>query len=205
MVSSLLLGSTALAWRHSTLGRARQRPTVDSIASLATYHDTELLAKASALPVAATYRAKLEYQHNCTFCGPASIVNVLHSLERTASQGMVLEGTRVGTWFGYLPSGMTLDELSEVAQNKVGRRVTVLRDLSLAAFREHLRRSNEPTRRYIANFSRTPLFGAGDGHLSPIGGFLVEDDLVLVLDVNPTYGPWLVASQRLHAAISTTD
>ena len=76
----------------------------------------------------------------------------------------------------------------------------MLRDLDLARFREHLRLVNDTSRRYMVNFTRGPLFGTGDGHHSPIAGYLVDEDLVLVLDVNEKYGPWLVKLERLYEA-----
>jgi hypothetical protein len=81
----------------------------------------------------------------------------------------------------------------------------VLRDLDLADFREHLRFANDTSRRYVVNFTRGPLFGAGSGHHSPIAGYLVNEDLVFVLDVNESYGPWLVKSERLYEAMNTVD
>jgi hypothetical protein len=104
-----------------------------------------------------------------------------------------------------LPEGLTLDQLADIARQKLGRNVTVLRDLDLAAFREQLSRANDPSRRYVINFSRGPLFGTGGGHHSPIAGYLDEDDLVLILDVNKKYGPWLIKSQRLYEAMNTVD
>ena len=74
-----------------------------------------------------------------------------------------------------------------------------------AIFREHLRRSNDPGRRYIVNFSRKHIFGAGAGHHSPIGGYLEPEDLVFILDVNPDYQPWLVERSRLFAVVDTLD
>jgi hypothetical protein len=56
-----------------------------------------------------------------------------------------------------------------------------LRDLSEDQFLEHLRRSNDPARRYIVNFDRAQIFGAGVGHHSPIGGDLAAEDLAFVL------------------------
>ena len=50
-----------------------------------------------------------------------------------------------------------------------------------------------------------PLFGRGGGHHSPIGGYLPDPDLVLVLDVNGSYKPWLVKSERLFEAMNTVD
>jgi hypothetical protein len=101
--------------------------------------------------------------------------------------------------------GLTLDELADVARAKASGKITVLRDLSEEQFREHLRRSNDPSQRYIVNFSRQPIFGAGVGHHSPIGGYLETEDLVFVLDVNSDYKPWLVERTRLFAAVNTFD
>ena len=64
---------------------------------------------------------------------------------------------------------------------------------------------NDPTRRYIINFTRGPLFGTGGGHHSPLAGYLSEEDLVFVLDVNKKYGPWLVKPERLYEAMNTVD
>jgi|SRR5215475_216275 len=62
--------------------------------------------------------------------------------------------------------------------------------------------SNDPGRRYIVNFSRERIFGAGVGHFSPIGGYLEAEDLVFIRDVNSDYQPWLVASKRLFDAVN---
>jgi len=94
------------------------------------------------------------------------------------------------------------DEVSAAYATELGR---VLRDLSEVEFREHLRRSNDPGRRYIINFSRKEIFGAGAGHHSPIGGYLEAEDLVFVLDVNRDYQPWLIERDRLFAAMDTWD
>ena len=68
-----------------------------------------------------------------------------------------------------------------------------------------MRKSNDPSRRYVVNFSRKPIFGAGGGHHSPIGGYLEAEDLVFVLDVNRKFEPWLVERSRLFTAIDTSD
>lgn len=101
--------------------------------------------------------------------------------------------------------GLTLDELAKVAQTNTSRKVTVLRDLSENQFHEHLRRSNDPGRRYIVNFDRARIFGAGSGHHSPIGGYFEAEDLVFVLDVNFDFQPWLVERKRLFDAVNTFD
>jgi hypothetical protein len=179
---------------------------VASIRATREYQDAALLAKAWALPVARAYRdAGLESQRNGSVCGPTSAVDVLKSLGQPANQASVLHGTGVSTFLGFLPGGITLDQLADVLRQKSGRRVTVLRDLDLAAFRAEVARSNDPGRRYVANFHRGPLFGKGGGHHSPIVGYLADEDLVLVADVNARFQPWLVRTERLFAAVDTVD
>lgn len=179
-------------------------PGVVSIATERTYQDPALLREAFALPVARTY-ADLVSQPNGSVCGPTSVANVLRSLGRVGgTPSEVLDGSGV-CWLGFCVMGLTLDELATLARAKTGQRVRVLRGLSLAAFRAELVRTNEPTRRVIANFDRGPLFGVRGGHHSPIAGYLVARDLVLVIDVNAKYRPWLASSERLYRAVRTVD
>lgn len=197
-------GSAVILPRFISEGRADTAGAV-SIKETRDYQDPVLLQKAWALPVAAAYHADIESQHNGSVCGPTSLADVLHSLKEPGNQESVLQGTGFSTVMGYLPQGLTLDQLAEIARQKLHRKVTVLRDLDLAAFREQLSRANDPSRRYVINFSRGPLFATGGGHHSPIAAYLSQEDLVLVLDVNKNYGPWLVKSDRLYEAMNTVD
>jgi hypothetical protein len=179
---------------------------VASITTTHEYQDPQLLAKAWHLPVAAVYEHDgVDFQRNGSFCGPASAVNVIRSLGANADQKTVLDGTGLTTVFGLRLGGVTLDQLADVVRHKSGRKVTVLRDLDLAAFRAEMAKANDPSRRYIVNFHRGPLFAGGGGHHSPIGGYLPDEDLVLVVDVNARYKPWLVPTARLFAAVDTVD
>lgn len=180
---------------------------VVSIATLPTYQDPELLARAWALPVAATYGPDaLQFQAKASTCGPTSLANVWVSFgdDPSATAQSVVEGTAY-CWTGQCIPGLILDELAEIAEYSGTREITVLRDLSIEEFREHMRASNRPDRRYVVNFLRGPLFGEGGGHHSPIGGYLEREDLVFVLDVNERFGPWLVETERLFAAVDTVD
>jgi len=201
---ALLVGSAAivppLLW-----GDGIDYSRVASIKTTHEYQDPALLAKAWSLPVAALYRPEIDFQNNGSFCGPTSIVNVMRSLHLAGDQSTVLAGTGVSAFLGFLPGGITLDQVADIAQAKLGRKVTVLRDLDLPGLREHLRLSNDPSRRYVVNFTRGPLFGTGGGHHSPIAGYLADEDLVFVLDVNKKYGPWLVKPERLLEAMSVAD
>lgn len=167
--------------------------------------DSTQLDQAFELPVASLYGRDLYSQRNGSLCGPASLVNVFRSFEETVNdESEVLQRSgfcETGLCF----MGLTLDELAEVARTHSQRKVLVLRDLSPEQFREELRGSNDPSRRLVVNFSREPIFGMGGGHHSPIGGYLEADDLVLVLDVNAEFGPWLIERDRLYAAMDTMD
>ncbi|TIT59810.1 MAG: phytochelatin synthase, partial [Mesorhizobium sp.] len=100
---------------------------------------------------------------------------------------------------------LTLDEVAEVARSKTKRKVSVLRNLTAEEFLAHMKRANDPGRRYIINFTRERIFGAGAGHFSPIGGYMDAEDMVFVLDVNQRYKPWLIERERLFSAMDTID
>ena len=165
----------------------------------------ELIDTAWKLPVAAAYNEDVAWQSNGSRCGPASIANAFRSLgEEETTEAEVLDGTGM-CWTGFCIIGLTLDELAEVAQTNTRRKVSVLRNLTAEEFREHMKRANDPGRRYIINFTREKIFGAGAGHHSPIGGYLEAEDMVFVLDVNEDFKPWLVERERLFSAMDTID
>ncbi|PDQ21860.1 phytochelatin synthase [Mesorhizobium sanjuanii] len=165
----------------------------------------ELIDTAWKLPVAATFNADLQWQSNGSRCGPASVANTFRSIgEEETTEAEVLEGTGK-CWTGFCIIGLTLDEVAEVARTKTGRKVSVLRNLTAEEFHEHMKRANDPGRRYIINFTREKIFGAGVGHFSPIGGYLEAQDMVFVLDVNERYKPWLIERERLFSAMDTID
>ena len=164
-----------------------------------------LLERAFALPVASTFGRDLHWQSNGSTCGPASLVNVRRSFGLVAAgESEVLDGTGF-CWTGACIPGVTLDQLAEIGQSRGDLSIVVARDLDDADFQRHLRKSNDPSRRYVINFSRKPIFGSGGGHHSPIAGYLESEDLVLVLDVNQDFKPWLIKRPRLFAAMDTVD
>lgn len=206
LVSLVALGGGGYAW-SSYRAAAGDWAHVDTIRDDATFQSDALLERAWALPVAATYRPDFVSQPNGSFCGPTSVVDAVRSLGGEASTEDVLEGTEITTVMGILPGGITLDQLADLTRTRLPEhRVTVVRDLDLAALRALLRaRANDPSTRILVNFHRGPLFATGGGHHSPIGGYLESDDLVFVLDVNDSYDPWLAPVDRLFEAIDTVD
>lgn len=168
-----------------------------SIRSSPAFQHRALLERAWALPVAKLY-APLISQSMTSICGPTSAANVLRSVG-------VKTGRNPFDRFGL--RAMSLDQVvSETAELlPEDWHAEALRLRSVEALRIELRHSNEPTHRYITNFSRAPLFGGGGGHHSPLGGYLEDEDLAFVLDVNSGYGPWLVSTERLFDAMNTGD
>lgn len=175
----------------------RARPPFASIKSSPTYQRRELLEQAWALPVAKLY-TPLQSQTFSSICGPTSVANVLRSMGQKADANPFRR-------FGLRP--MSLDQVTDESAALLpdGWSVTSVRPRSLEAFREELYSSNDVGRRFVVNFSRAPLFGAGGGHHSPLGGYLEQLDLAFVLDVNSGYGPWLVSAARLFEATGTGD
>jgi hypothetical protein len=158
------------------------------------YQHPDLLAKALALPVAKLY-LPLWSQSFTSICGPTSVANVLRSMSVATRKNPFRP-------FGLRP--MSLDQLvSESGEvMPAGWQARAVRPRTLEDLRAELRASNDESRRYVSNFDRRSLFGAGGGHHSPLGGFLEDEDLVLVLDVNARFGPWLVEPNRLLAAMT---
>jgi Phytochelatin synthase len=196
--------STVIALGGVAVVVSRTKVSPEAIAS-SVIHADDVVERAWKLPAAASFRHELSWESNTSLCGPSSLANVFRSLgEDATSERSVLAGMGL-CWTGFCIIGLTLDELADLARAKTHRTVTVLRDMSAEEFREHLKRSNDPAHRYIINFDRKIIFGAGVGHHSPIGGYLDKEDLVFVLDVNRDYRPWLVERTRLFDAMNTRD
>ena len=180
-------------------------PGVASIRLAPAFQDAALLERAWALPVAKTFPRPLLSQGNPSSCGPTAVANVFHSAGAdTKPDDVAAHGA--GCVNGFCVGGLTLAQLASATRaTSPAWQVTELHPATLEAFREELRHANEPERRLIINFSRRPLFGSGGGHHSPLGGYLEAEDLVFVLDVNASFGPWLVSSARLFEAMDTVD
>jgi Phytochelatin synthase len=167
--------------------------------------EQSLLDKAWRLPTASAFGHQVYYQSNPSLCGPASIANILRSLGESADTERKVLAHTTKCWSGICFFGLTLDELADVTRTATKRSVTVLRDLTPETFRDELRHVNDPSRRYVINFTRAEIFGSGAGHHSPVGAYLETEDLALILDVNEKFKPWLVERSRLYNAMNTMD
>jgi hypothetical protein len=207
IAGALLLAAAGAgyAWLDGPSGASRYASVV-SVEQDISYRDRDLIARAWALPVAKSYRTDFRFQRNQSFCGPASVANVIRSAGGQADQDdLVDDAGYPTTLFGELPEGLTLDQVADLIRKRTGWPVSVVRDLPLEGFRQTLARANDPAVRIIANFHRGPLFRTGWGHFSPVLGHLPQQDLAFVGDVNEDYGPFLVSVERLWQAAGTRD
>lgn len=92
IVLALLLGVLGYFPLRATLFAPRF--DVPSIAATPHYQEAPLLARAWALPVAATFDRRVVSQTNGSVCGPASVANILRSLGVVdSSQAKVIDGS----------------------------------------------------------------------------------------------------------------
>ena len=115
------------------------------------------LEDALATPFARRYLRDFRTQETLSSCGPASVLNVLASIDvPVASESALFEGK---TWqrLRMRLLGMTLDDLAALLAGQHVGRVEVLRDLTYQAFLTTLLRCNGLANRCIVNFDRGPI------------------------------------------------
>src|ERR1700730_13987321 len=113
---ALLLGGSVAVLPQVLWGDHVDYSHVVSIKDAREYQNPALLEKAWTLPVARLYHSDIDFQRNVSLCGPTSVVNVLRSLHQPGDQATTLRGTGISTVMGFLPGGVTLDQLAEVAK-----------------------------------------------------------------------------------------
>ena len=156
-------------------------------------------------PLAQTFLRDFRVQGYGSSCGPASLRNVLASLQRPVASERELFQGNTAQWLRMRLTGMTLDEVAALAEASGIGTVRVRRDLPEQGFRDLLQSLSRPGRRLIVNFDRAPIHGVSLGHFSPIGGYDPASDRILLLDVTPGFGVQLVPTALMYAAMFTLD
>jgi glutathione gamma-glutamylcysteinyltransferase len=103
--------------------------------------------------------------------------------------------------------GLDMDELACLARCN-GAEIEALRPggASLARWRAALATAASGEAVIVASYDRGALAQTGTGHFSPVGGYHVERDLALVLDVARfKYPPHWVPAERLWLAMQSVD
>ncbi|KDO34204.1 hypothetical protein SPRG_19044 [Saprolegnia parasitica CBS 223.65] len=195
--------------QRATIGPLLTAARRTSIKLDAMYKDSSRLARAWSTPIGQRYLCGgLEYQRREGYCASATLRNVLKSVGRSD----VLPAPR---------RGASTPKQYVAALDHAGctRSRIVYGSDGYDVFRSALLAANDPSYRVAVNFLRSPLFGFNGptfapfnfilgvfgGHFSNVIGFLDDEDLVVIFDVNHTYGPYLVDAKRLYSAVNTYD
>jgi len=167
----------------------------------------------------ATY---LESEQVLTFCGPATIADVLNSLDLTRPVPQQLypwglftqysvftpENQKIKPYPMVEHDGLVLEQLTGFFNN-LGVKAELHHADTIDAtwLRDTIKTTlADPNKRLVVNYSRKPLGQNGDGHISPVGAYDVETDRVLVLDVAKyKYPPVWMTVADLYKAMNTTD
>ncbi|MDO8774346.1 MAG: phytochelatin synthase family protein [Burkholderiaceae bacterium] len=164
----------------------------------------------------------LEVEQVLTFCGPASIVSVLNSLDIERPQPVQYYPWAIWTQSGiFTPAnqavkayamveheGLILEELATFFRNLGTRAEYAHADaFDVPQLRNVIKASlADPGKRFVANYSRKPIGQNGDGHISPVAAYNGKSDRVLVLDVAKyKYPPVWMTVADLYAGMQAVD
>ncbi|OQR99664.1 hypothetical protein THRCLA_21799 [Thraustotheca clavata] len=196
-----------------------QRSFIDPIMSAAKresikldpkYKNPDLLKRIWSTKVGKIYlESDLEYQCQEGYCSSATMRNILKSIGISS-----LPPPRSGA-----STPLKYAQAIDKASNGQTTSSIVYGSEGYEAFMCTVKKANDPNYRVAVNFLRSPLFGITQpsylpinfvlalfgGHFSVIVGYLEDEDLVAVFDVNHTYGPYLVDSKRLYDAVNSYD
>ncbi len=206
----------------SGLSRGETLPLPETLVGAATDQGEALLIDADAREAYFPLASNFLTQQNQAFCGVASMVMVLNSLELPAPAVPAFDPYRTFTQDNVLDArteailpvevikkqGITLDQLGGLfSVQPVAVTVHHAADSSLEAFRSAAREAlATPGHFVIANYLRKAIGQEKGGHISPLAAFDAETDRFLILDVaRYKYPPVWVKASDLFAAMNTTD
>jgi hypothetical protein len=201
--------------------RAERLPLAENLVDLRSAQGREWFLEANAREAYWPLAAEFVTQTNGAFCGVATLVMVLNSLEvpPPAAAGVDAVSFTQDNVFSekteaivrrdsILQRGMTLDELGAlIASFGLSARTVHAAHSSLEEFRalaiDHLSRKK---RHVVVNYLRSALGQQRGGHISPLAAYDGKTDRFLLLDVaRYKYPPVWVAAAELYAAMNTVD
>ncbi|ATQ70184.1 glutathione gamma-glutamylcysteinyltransferase [Methylosinus trichosporium OB3b] len=198
--------------------RAERLPLAENLVDLRSAQGREWLLEADAREAYWPLAAEFVSQTNGAFCGVATLVMVLNSLEVAAAGVDAASFTQENVFSdrteaivrrdSILQRGMTLDELGALfASFGLSARAVHAAASSLEEFRalavDHLSRKR---RHVVVNYLRSALGQQRGGHISPLAAYDGKTDRFLVLDVaRYKYPPVWIAAAELYAAMNTID
>ena len=188
------------------------------------YKRFEVLEKASTLStscpgITTLYLKRMEYQRREGFCCPTTARNLirsLRSLELDGNEGM-LEGKLPPLISGARTALQLKQLLDDFTDSNLFKTSVVYGDEGYRTFLDTIKLSNSSSHRLAINFLRGALFGVSSswphswllaglgGHFSNVLGYIEEDNLVVIFDVNHEYGVFVVDAHRLYESVNSPD
>ncbi|MEH1963626.1 MAG: phytochelatin synthase family protein [Nostoc sp.] len=161
-------------------------------------------------------------QNNQAYCGVASMVMVLNSLQIPAPEALQYKPYRVFTQENFFNNnakkvltpevvsqqGMTLDQLGKLlASYDLKVNVYHAADTSLEQFRKQAAENlKQPQNFILVNYLRKEIGEEKGGHISPLAAYNEQTDRFLILDVSRyKYPPVWVKTANLWKAMLTND
>ncbi|KAG0262753.1 hypothetical protein BG011_009793 [Mortierella polycephala] len=134
-------------------------------------------------------------QSEPAFCGPSSLAMVLNSLECCAPAEQVKA------------KGITFNQFACLSKCNCDVQVRRANQVSLEQFKQDLEMvCSRDDIHMVVSFSRKSLGQTGDGHFSPIGGYVPKAGMVLVLDTARfKYPSYFVSVERLWKSLFPID
>ncbi|MEM9928022.1 MAG: phytochelatin synthase family protein [Cyanobacteria bacterium P01_D01_bin.50] len=202
---------------------AQTLPTTENLISFNTDEGENLLIESQSREDFFPLTMQFVTQGNQAYCGVASIVMVLNSLDIPAPESPKYKPYRVFTQDNFFSNqaavkvispdvvsrqGMTVQELGKLLESyQVKAQVYHAENTSLEEFRklaiENLKQSDNFI---IVNYLRKAIGQKRGGHISPLAAYNKQTDRFLILDVSRyKYPPVWVKAADLWKAMNTVD
>ena len=211
LASPLLLGS--FIYSHENVYSILAKSSKKSIRYSAENGNKVLKVEVWKTRIGKLYANAVEYQKTEGYCSVATKRSILKSIPAMEAIDHP-EGSR---------GGVTIDKfaigIDEESKGITKSTVILGSEMNFDKFLEIMKSVNDPTKRIVANFLRSSLFGyqtpwilpsnfllsVFGGHYSPIVGYWEDTKIVAIFDVNHNFGLFFVSAERLYDAVTTFD